>query len=191
LSLQWPHQLVNFLFPKPAAMIFVYLFLALVAGVLLISSFMPSRYNVEKKIIIDKPLEVVMDKVGDLNHYATWNPWQQADPTVTNTITGNPKTIGHRYSWEGKKIGTGSLTIVGINHRHIHFNLEILKPWKAKAKDNWLFEDWGEAETKVTWQNSGELPWPMARLMGPVINKNLNHQFEKGLKNLKKMCESS
>jgi len=172
-------------------MIFVYLFLALVVGILLISSFMPNRYNVEKTIIINCPLPEVMDKVGDLNHYVNWNPWQQADPNATKTITGNPKTIGHRYSWEGKKIGLGSLTIVGIDHKHIHFNLEFLKPWKSKAKDNWLFEDWGTAETKVTWQNSGDLPWPMARLMGPVINKNLNHQFEKGLKNLKKLCEGS
>ena len=46
-------------------------------------------------------------------------------------------------------------------------------------------------ETKVIWQNSGELPWPMARIMGPLINKNLNHQFEKGLSNLKKMVEET
>jgi hypothetical protein len=25
--------------------------------------------------------------------------------------------------------------------------------------------------------------------MGPLIRKNLNHQFDKGLDNLKKMCE--
>jgi hypothetical protein len=42
----------------------------------------------------------------------------------------------------------------------------------------------------VTWQNSGQLPWPIASLMGPMINKNLNHQFEQGLNNLKKMCEN-
>jgi hypothetical protein len=42
----------------------------------------------------------------------------------------------------------------------------------------------------VTWQNSGQLPWPMARLMGPMINKGLNKQFGIGLDNLKKLCES-
>jgi hypothetical protein len=172
-------------------MIFVYLFLALVTGVLIISSLMPSRYNVEKTIIITCPLAEVMDKVGDLNHYAIWNPWQRVDPVATKNIKGQPKTIGHSYSWEGKKIGMGSLTITGINHKHIHFDLEFVKPWKAHARDNWLFEEWGSDETKVTWQNSGDLPWPMARLMGPIINKNLNHQFENGLKNLKKMCEGA
>jgi hypothetical protein len=172
-------------------MIFVFIFLALVLGVLLISAFMPSRYLVEKTIIIDKPAGFVMEKVGDLNNYALWNPWQQADPSATKNVTGQPKTVGHTYSWNGKKTGVGSLKISRIDHKHIHFNLEFLKPWKSHAKDNWLFEDWGMQETKVTWQNSGELPWPMARLMGPIINKNLNHQFETGLKNLKKMCEDS
>jgi polyketide cyclase/dehydrase/lipid transport protein len=170
-------------------MIFVYLFIALVLGVLVISAFMPSRYVIEKTIIIDKPVTHVMGKVGDLNNYSLWNPWQQADSAATKNITGSPKTVGHTYSWHGKKIGVGSLRIDRIDNKHIHFNLEFLKPWKSRAKDNWIFEDWGMSETKVTWQNSGELPWPMARLMGPLINKNLNHQFEAGLKNLKKMCE--
>jgi hypothetical protein len=48
-----------------------------------------------------------------------------------------------------------------------------LKPWKSKAKDNWQFELSGDGETKVGWQNSGELPWPIAGLIGPIINKNL------------------
>jgi len=172
-------------------MIFVYIFLALVVGVLLISAFMPSRYLVEKTIIVSKPVADVMDKVANLNNYAQWNPWQQADPLATKNVSGQPKTVGHTYSWQGKKIGVGNLKISRIDHKHIHFNLEFLKPWKSHAKDNWLFEDWGIQETKVTWQNSGELPWPMARLMGPIINKNLNHQFETGLKNLKKMCEEN
>jgi len=172
-------------------MIFVYIFIGLVLVVLLISAAMPSRYNIEKSAIVNKPVVEVMNKVGDLNYYASWNPWQQSDPSATKTITGTPKTAGHKYSWQGKKVGTGSLTINGIDDKHIHFDLEFLRPWKSHAKDNWLFEEWGNSDTKITWQNSGDLPWPMARLMGPIINKNLNHQFQKGLNNLKKMVEAS
>jgi len=176
---------------KPPVMIFVFIFIGLVLAVLLIAALMPSHYQVEKSAIIDKPVSEVMDKVGDLNHYAAWNPWQQMDPSATKTVSGIPKTSGHKYAWQGKKVGLGSLTVTGIDNKHIHFDLQFVKPWKSHAKDNWLFEEWGNAGTKVTWQNSGELPWPMARLMGPIINKNLNHQFEKGLNNLKRMVESS
>ena len=97
-------------------MIFVFIFIGLVLAILLISAFMPSRYHVEKSTVINKPVTQVMDKVADLNHYATWNPWQQMDPSSTKTITGTPRTSGHKYTWQGKKVGvavlrSGELTI--------------------------------------------------------------------------------
>ena len=135
-------------------MTFVFLFLALVVGVLLIGAIMPSRYNVEKITFIDKPVRDVMNKVGDLNFYASWNPWQQADPSSTKTVTGTPQTPGHKYSWHGKKVGEGSLTINSVDENHIHFDLEFLKPWKSHAKDNWLFEE-GKMEKRKL---SGRIP---------------------------------
>ena len=170
-------------------MIVVYAFAGLILLLLLIAAFMPKTFFVEKTAVIDRPVSEVMNKVGDLNFYSKWNPWQQADKSATHTITGTPKSPGHRYAWKGKKVGEGQLSLRDIDDKHIHFDLEFFKPWKSRAKDNWLFEHWGNHSTKVTWQNGGDLPWPIARLMGPLINKNLQHQFEKGLQNLRKMCE--
>ncbi|HVZ57353.1 MAG TPA: SRPBCC family protein [Chitinophagaceae bacterium] len=171
-------------------MIFVYIFLGLIICLLVVAALLPGTYHIEKTFIIKKPVSEVMEKVGDLNHYAKWNPWQQMDPTAKQEITGAPRTPGHQYSWKGKKIGIGSLTLKSIDAKSIQFLLEFIKPWKSLANDNWLFEPWSEDETKVTWQNNGKLPWPIARLMGPLINKNLNHQFDTGLNNLRQMCEA-
>jgi Polyketide cyclase / dehydrase and lipid transport len=170
-------------------MIFVFIFLGLVTILLIIAALLPKIYNIEKTVVIKRPAPEVMSRVGNLNDYAVWNPWQQSEPSSDKIITGSPSVAGHKYAWHGKKTGMGCLTINSIDDRHIHFDLEFLKPWKSKAKDNWLFEPWGDGETKVTWQNSGNLPWPIARLMGPLLSKNLNHQFETGLNNLKKLCE--
>jgi hypothetical protein len=170
-------------------MIVVYIFVSMIATLLIIAALMPKIFNIEKTIVIIRPVGDVMDKVSNLNYYSQWNPWQQSDPTTKKDITGSAKTPGHKYAWEGKKVGMGSLTLNSIDDKHIHFDLEFLKPWKSKAKDNWLFEQWGDGETKVTWQNSGALPWPIARLMGPMLQKSLSKQFEQGLDNLKKMCE--
>lgn len=174
---------------KLFVMIIIYIFAGLIGLLLVIAALLPKVYNVEKTIVIKKPVPDVMNLVADLNYYSQWNPWQQSDKTVKNTISGTPKIAGHKYAWEGKKVGVGSLTLNSMDEKHIHFDLEFLKPFKSKAKDNWIFEPWGEDETKVTWQNSGQLSWPIASLMGPMITKNLNHQFEQGLNNLKKMCE--
>lgn len=172
-------------------MIIVYIFGGIIALFLILAAFMPGVYNIEKNIIINKSVATVMSRIGDLGYYSQWNPWQQLDKSTVSKITGTPMQPGHRYDWEGKKVGVGSLTLRDIDAKHIHFDLEFIKPWKSKAKDNWLFEPWGDNETKVTWQNSGQFPWPIARLMGPMITKNLSHQFQKGLENLKEMCEKA
>jgi hypothetical protein len=173
-------------------MIFIYALLGLIVTILLIAYLMPKTYNVEKSTIIKKPVSSVMDRISDLKGYRDWNPWMKMEPSAKSEITGTPHTPGHKYHWEGKKIGIGELRLLSRDDKHIHFDLEFFKPWKSKAKDNWHFETWGDGnETKVTWQNSGDLAWPMARLMGPMISKNLNHQFEQGLNNLKEMVEGN
>ncbi len=171
-------------------MIFVYIFAALIIGILLAAAFMPAKYTISQSIVINKRAEEVMNRIANLNDYARWNPWQQSDPTSIKTITGTAGSPGHKYAWEGKKVGKGSLTLIEMNNQEILFDLEFLKPWKTKAKDNWRFDTINDNETRVSWQNNGELPWPVARLMGPMLNKNLNHQFRTGLINLKNLSEA-
>jgi uncharacterized protein YndB with AHSA1/START domain len=171
-------------------MIFLYVFLGFIAAMLLLSLILPAKYNVQQSAVINAPIGKVFDHVANLNNFRNWNPWQKMDPTTISDIEGNPKTTGHKYSWQGKKNGMGSLTIRSIvENKNIDFALEFIKPWKTKADDSWAFEETAEG-TKATWRNSGELPWPMARLMGPMINKQLNYQFLQGLKNLKEACEA-
>jgi hypothetical protein len=158
---------------------------------LLVALFLPNGYFIERSAIIKKPCDYVMDKVADLHNYAKWNPWQQTESNLKYDITGSPKRPGHRFSWKGAKAGTGRLTIRDIDSKHVHFNLEFLKPLKSSARDNWLFEEWGNGETKITWQNEGTLPYPVGRLIGYLLHKHLSRQFTAGLNNLKKLCENN
>jgi hypothetical protein len=102
-------------------MIVVYIIIGLIALLLIISAMLPKSYNVEKSAIINKSVIDVMNRVGDLNHYRQWNPWQQMDPSVKSTITGTPKTPGHKYGWEGKKVGIGSLTLRDLDEKTYSF----------------------------------------------------------------------
>jgi hypothetical protein len=167
----------------------LYIIFSLIILLLIIAATLPGKYHIEHFTVIKKSIWDVMEKVSDLNYYAKWNPWQLMEKKGKYEVTGVPKTPGHKYSWQGKKTGVGSLTLRDLDDRHIHFDLEFIRPWKAKAKDDWVFEEWGTGETKVTWQNNGDLPYPVARLMGPMLKKNLDKQFAEGLKNLKNLCE--
>ena len=170
-------------------MIVIYFILGLLVALLVIALVSPSNYLVEKSTVINRPANDVYMKVADLNNYRKWNPWQQSDPTAEATITGAPDSIGHKYAWVGKKVGVGSLTLANRNtNQSVHFRIEFIKPFNAKADDSWTFTT-ENGQTKVNWRNSGDLPFPIARLMGPVLKKNLNQQFEAGLVNLKKLCE--
>lgn len=171
-------------------MIVIYIFVGLFSAVFIIAALMPSSYSIQKSIVVNAPPQKIFENVADLNRYKDWNPWQKMEPQSKTTITGTPATPGHKFEWEGKKIGMGSLTIRDVKpYTDVHIDLEFLKPWKSKANDIWKFEATGSNQVKITWSNNGPLAYPMARLMSPMINKNLNAQFEAGLKSLKELCE--
>jgi len=167
----------------------IYILAAVIIILLLVALYLPDGYFIEKHAIIKNTRDVVIDKVANLHHYAQWNPWQKTDPESKQTITGEPKKPGHKYAWEGKKVGVGSLTLHDIDEKHASFILEFIKPFKSHARDNWTFEEWGNGETKVTWQNFGDLPYPLGRLVGYIVYKSLKRQFSEGLKNLTILCE--
>jgi ribosome-associated toxin RatA of RatAB toxin-antitoxin module len=170
-------------------MIVLYIVIGLVALLLILPAFMPKTYSIEKTIMVNSSPDVCYDKVADLNHYSAWNPWSQMEPTASKKIEGSPKTVGHKYHWEGKKIGKGTLSVKNLDPgKSAKIDLEFIKPWKALSEDDWKFETIGN-QTKITWKNRGPLIYPIARLMGPMINKNLSKQFEQGLVNLKNLCE--
>lgn len=170
-------------------LIILYVFLGIIALALLAAAVMPGKYLVEKSTIISRPSAEVYNKIADLHHYRDWNPWAKMEPTAQSTITGEPMHVGHKYYWNGKKIGEGSLTVRStVPSKAINFDLVFLKPFKSQAIDAWDFTE-VEGGTKVVWRNSGGLAFPVARLMGPSIIKQLNAQFEEGLQNLKAMCE--
>ena len=171
------------------ALYIISVIIGIIVILLVIALYLPGKYHIEKSLVILRPVREVMSRVADLNYYARWNPWQMKEPGSKMEIKGTPETPGHAYWWSGKKIGEGRLVLHSIDQKHVHFNLEFIKPWKSLASDNWVFEEWGNGETKVTWQNHGYLPYPLARLMGPFLSKTLNKQFEEGLRILKNLCE--
>jgi uncharacterized protein YndB with AHSA1/START domain len=175
--------------PKTTTMIILYVLLGIIALVLLLAAVLPGKYLVEKSIVINRPAAEVYNKVANLNHYKDWNPWAKMEPSAQTTITGDPMHVGHKYHWSGKKVGEGSLTVrSAVPTKAINFDLQFVKPFKSQAIDAWDFTE-VEGGTKTVWRNSGGFPFPIARLMGPSITKQLNTQFEEGLQNLKEMCE--
>lgn len=170
-------------------MIVVWILLGVIVALLALAAVLPSRFEVTKSIVIDRPPPEVYRNVSDLNKYRQWNPWQKSEPGSHQVVTGEPGTVGHRYEWNGKKIGIGSLTVRKVQPIDaVELDLKFIKPFATDADDTWKLTPEGSG-TRVEWSNSMPLPYPMGRLFGPLLSKSLNKQFEEGLVSLKALVE--
>lgn len=170
----------------------LYVLISISVVLILISFLLPNSYTITKTLVINASPALCYMKIADLNFYKEWNPWAKMELNANSIISGKPNTIGHQYTWDGKKIGVGGLTITKLSpYQSIELELEFFKPFKSKSLDVWHFEELENNMVKITWQNSGNFNTVFTRLMGPLVQKNLSKQFEKGLLNIKQLCEAT
>lgn len=64
------------------------------------------------------------------------------------------------------------------------------EPMQSSADDYVELEPTGDGDTRVTWRNTGDLPYPVGRYFGLGIDGMLGPQYEEGLQSLKAFCKS-
>jgi hypothetical protein len=162
----------------------------LIALFLIVTLFLPSSFRVERAVEINVPPEVVFGQVVNLPNWPKWDPFTEQEPAAKSTFNGEAGTIGSRWDWEGKVIGTGSLTVEEIvPNQSIRSKMVSVAPQPWVAMDNWRFEASANG-TKVTWMIDGNLGYPVERIIGLFMEGMLGPTMEKGLSNLKKHSES-
>ncbi|MBD3288662.1 hypothetical protein GF337_07670 [candidate division KSB1 bacterium] len=168
----------------------LYIILIIVALFLVVALFLPTAYNIERTIVINKPVETVYQYVLDFSKRAEWDPWIQNQPDATTDIAGPEKGVGAKWIWEGDEIGTGSITIVETKPNElIQSELEFISPRPSKSTVTWKFEE-VEGNTEVTWGFSGKLGYPIERFVGLRMDAMIGPDFERGLQNLKEAVEN-
>ncbi|RMD51070.1 MAG: hypothetical protein D6830_01255 [Ignavibacteria bacterium] len=169
----------------------LYIIIGIVALFLIIALFLPSQVRVERSIVIEKPAAKVYNLVIDFNNYKKWNPWSQMDPKAKGTLEGQPATVGQKWSWDGELVGKGSMTLKEfIPNKMIKSELKFIEPFESKSWDLWTFEP-VDGGTKVVWANESEVDYPVGRYFGLFFEDMMGPDFDKGLKNLKKLAEST
>jgi hypothetical protein len=152
--------------------------------------FLPKEFTISNSIEINKPLDVIYAQLSDYNKWGNWDPWMEMDPNAKITIEGTPGTPGHKMSWESKKIGEGSITVISAGgNQFVYSRLDFIKPFKSTFKDMMKLESI-DGKTKVTWTNSGGLPFPGGRIMGLFMDKEMGADQRKGLGKLKTYSEA-
>lgn len=153
--------------------------------ILLIALFMPSEYEIEREVKVERPPEAVYKKVAELEEWRKWNPWSQGSDT--NLYHGGSGK-GSVWEWRSEEHGSGKLRILEAEpYKRIRTEIQFVDSTMT-GNGEWRFERSG-SNTEVTWRTWGELGYPMGRLLSPFFDDMIGEDLQKGLENLKRHCE--
>jgi uncharacterized membrane protein len=170
---------------KTAAVILVVFIIAVAA----IGIFLPTKYDVERSVVIDATPEKIHGYVGDLRKWDEWAPWKEEDPSIVITLGEKTSGMGASQSWVGNS-GTGALTITESSpEKGIEYDL-LFDGGRYECKSSMKYSRLPDGDTKVTWAMSGDMGRSLtggyfALLMSSMVGS----MFERGLSNLKSTVE--
>jgi hypothetical protein len=142
-------------------------------------------FRVEKSILIEAPVEKVYGVVRDFREWVPWSPWVIAEPDCPLNYAED----GRSYSWAGKIIGAGEMTLLEEEAPHaLRYRLKFLRPWKSESAVSFLFAE-KDGGTEVTWTMDGSLPFFMF-WMKSMVTVFVGMDYQRGLNMLKDYAET-
>ena len=160
--------------------------LFLVGGFLL-----PSKYQVEKDVVIDAHFEAIYPYLADLRKWQEWSAWtKKADPSLQIQYEGNETGEGSSQKWQGEKMGEGELMLTEANVGDGVYYVMKMNEGNIEMRGSIVFRPVSPTITKVIWNVSGELgDNPVFRYFGLLMDNMIANDLEQGLKNLKAIVE--
>ncbi len=146
-------------------------------------------FTVEKSIYIKKPVSEVFKTVGDFSTWKAWSPWLCQEKDCPIEREGSALNPGHKQSWDGKRIGKGSMTLENIKeNKRIDYSLIVMVPWKSTSEVHFSFSE-RDGGTDVRWYLKGSVPiflFFFKKMMTALIG----HDYQRGLSMLKEYLET-
>lgn len=156
---------------------------------LLLATRLPDEFRLTRTTAIDAPIGVVWPYLSTLNGWIQWSPFAKADPSAQTSINGDDGSIGSSLSWQGKRTGQGTMTLVDAQPpRFAKYRLDFKKPMQASNHAEFRAETQG-TQTVVCWTMHGHNSY-VNKLISLFMNceKMLGATFESGLADLKELA---
>jgi hypothetical protein len=151
----------------------------------------PAEYVISREITINAPAEKIFPYLNNSKMADQWGPWKEEDPQAKYTFSGPDDGVGSKASWtEGKKLGTGSATIVeSVPNERVGVALEYQEPMNMTQRAEYSIKSMGP-QSVVSWKVEGKNNF-MGRIMCTFFDMDnmVGGFFEKGLSNLKTLVE--
>lgn len=146
---------------------------------------LPKKYHLERSVVIEAPAAEVFVYLNNLRRWPEWMAWYAAADTTLSAEYEGPETgVGAQQSWQGKKLGSGSVRISrSIDNQLVEYDAH-LKSGAIVTHGKLQLTPQGTG-TQVTWIDEGDLGYnPFARYFGVMLDGLVGHDLAKGLSNL-------
>jgi Polyketide cyclase / dehydrase and lipid transport len=149
---------------------------------------LPGEAVVQRQIQIAAPPAKVYAVMASIKRFNEFSPWAEMDPAMKFAFEGPDSGSGQKMSWQSDRIGNGWMTIVEtVPDRRV---ASILDFGMGTATASFELAP-ADKVTAVTWGFKQELSYPLARWIGPMMDKWVGGDFERGLAKLKTVAEKA
>ena len=161
----------------------------LLLAIIVVGIIAPKEIVVERSISIKAPKEMVKAEVSSFKSFATWNPFDDEDTAVVQSMEGTDGTVGSKFIWDGPVTGAGTQTITAINDSMVSIDLVFTKPWESASDVYYKYAAKGDS-TLLTWGYTDTLGFVESIFMMCMdMDEMLGGTYEKGLVSVKKILE--
>ncbi len=162
-----------------------------IAIILILAATKPDRFSFQRATTVKAPPERIFLLINDFHQWGTWSPYENKDPAMKRSYSGEASGKGAVYAWEGNKnVGSGRMEILDASApAKIVIKLDFFTPFEGHNTAEFTMLPQGDA-TNVTWLMHGPLPF-MGKIMHVFINMDrmIGKDFGIGLANLKRLAE--
>jgi len=160
----------------------------LAALVVIVPAFMPSTVTISAEVEIALEPAEVFHSAALYTNRESWDPWIAMEPEAKVTISPDENYVGSTYSWEGEKIGNGTMKVEEVIFgKYIRSSI-----WFGEDPNpsmvEWHLEK-SDIGTHVTWNFIADGNYPFGRLMLALMSGGMETSFESGLASFKEMLE--
>ena len=162
--------------------------------VFVLSMMAPKEYNVSRSIEIDAPRSLVYSNVNNLASLDEWGPWKETDSLMTTEIHGQDGAVGAYSHWKGEEAGEGEQKLTNLlEDELVETEIHFIEPFNSISYGYIKLSDAASGKTNAEWGFRGEqnmIMRAMSMLPGMDMEANVGPMFDKGLGNLKAICEA-
>lgn len=173
-----------------AVLKWLFYLIAAIAIIIVGGSFLlPAQAVVTRSIEIAAPPDKVFAIVGDLRRFNEFSPWADLDPDIKYTFEGPESGVGQKMNWtsDNADVGNGSMTITKYEPpSFVETQLDFGMRGRPVASFDLVPTTAG---TNVTWTFMSVLEGIPAKWFGPMFDRWIGPDYERGLNKLKAVAE--